>query len=92
VATGFAGGPYSLAVVAKTDDRFADFTPYVAAIDERGSVFFSATMGRRTLFGSTVAGLALNPVSINDAGQLAIRVMLDSGRQLILRANSPGSD
>ncbi len=43
MATGFAGGPYSLAVVAETGDRFTDFSPYVAAIDEQGSVFFSAT-------------------------------------------------
>lgn len=39
------------------------------------------------LFGSTVADFALNPVSINDAGQLAIRVGLDDGRQYILRAD-----
>ena len=39
------------------------------------------------LFGSTVAGFALNPVSINGSGQLAIRVVLESGRQLILRAD-----
>ena len=43
-----------------------------------------------TLLDSTVAGFALNPVSINDPGQLAIRVVLESGRQLILRAD-PGS-
>ena len=43
------------------------------------------------LLDSTVAGFALNPVSINRAGQLAIRVMLGSGRQLILRADPPGS-
>jgi len=44
-----------------------------------------------TLCDSTVAGFALNPVSINSAGQLAIRVMLEGGRQLILRADPPGS-
>ena len=43
MATGFAAGPYSLSVVAETGDRFTDFSPYVAAIDEQGSVFFSAT-------------------------------------------------
>lgn len=41
------------------------------------------------LFGSTVAGFALNPVSINDAGQLAVRVVLGDERQLIVRAD-PG--
>jgi hypothetical protein len=43
------------------------------------------------LLGSTVAELALNPVSINDAGQLAIRVALTDRRQLVLRAD-PGSE
>ena len=41
------------------------------------------------LLGSTVAGFALNPVSINDAGQLAVRVALLDGRQLMIRAD-PG--
>ena len=41
------------------------------------------------LFGSIVAGFALNPVSINDAGQLAVRVALLDERQLVLRAD-PG--
>lgn len=39
------------------------------------------------LFGSTVTDFALNPVSINDAGQLAIRVQLADDRQFILRAD-----
>jgi len=39
------------------------------------------------LFRSTVAGFALNPVSINDAGQLAVRVALLDERQLIVRAD-----
>ena len=39
------------------------------------------------LFGSTVIDLALNPVSINDAGQIAMRVGLEDERQLILRAD-----
>ena len=39
------------------------------------------------LLDSTVTGFALNPVSINDAGQLAIRIALESGRQLIVRAD-----
>jgi len=44
VPTGFATGPYRLAVVAESGDRFVDFTPYVAAIDDRGTVSFSATI------------------------------------------------
>ncbi|MEO8461771.1 MAG: choice-of-anchor tandem repeat NxxGxxAF-containing protein, partial [Chloroflexota bacterium] len=36
--------------------------------------------------GSTVAEFALNPVSINLSGQLAIRVALADGRQVIVRA------
>jgi hypothetical protein len=41
------------------------------------------------LFGSPVAGFALNPVSINRAGQIAIRVALEDQRQFIIRAE-PG--
>lgn len=37
------------------------------------------------LFDSIVTGFALNPVSINDAGQLAVRVVLRNERQLIIR-------
>ena len=39
------------------------------------------------LFGSTVADFALNPVSINDVGRLAIRVELSDERQFIFRAD-----
>ena len=42
------------------------------------------------LFDSTVAELASNPVSVNAAGHLAIRVRLTDGRQLILRADPVG--
>lgn len=64
---GFAAGPYSLAVVAETGDRFADFTPYVAAIDDRGSVFFSAavTGGGSGVFRSD--GTLITPVVELDA-------------------------
>lgn len=37
--------------------------------------------------GATVVDFALNPVSVNEAGQLAIRVALDDGRQFILRGD-----
>jgi hypothetical protein len=39
------------------------------------------------LFGAAVADFALNPVSVNGRGQLAIRVALDDGRRFILRAD-----
>jgi hypothetical protein len=39
------------------------------------------------LFDSTVADLAANPVSVNAAGQTAVRASLTDGRQLILRAD-----
>jgi hypothetical protein len=39
------------------------------------------------LLGSTVADFALNPVSINGGGQLAIRVRLADDRQLVLRGD-----
>jgi hypothetical protein len=39
------------------------------------------------LFGATVVDFALNPVSINELGQIAIRVALDDGRQFILRGD-----
>jgi hypothetical protein len=38
-------------------------------------------------FGSTVTDFALNPVSVNDAGQVAIRVRLANDRQIIVRAD-----
>ena len=44
MATGFAGGPNSLSVIEETGDRFSDFAPYVAAIDDRGAVVFSARL------------------------------------------------
>jgi hypothetical protein len=37
--------------------------------------------------GSTLTDFALNPVSINAHGQLALRVELADGRQAILRAD-----
>jgi hypothetical protein len=40
-----------------------------------------------TLFGARVTDFALNPVSVNERGQLAIRVALDDGRQFILRGD-----
>lgn len=43
------------------------------------------------LFGSTVVDFALNPVSINERGQLAIRVRLASSMQWIVRVESPAS-
>jgi len=42
------------------------------------------------LLGSTVEDFAANPVSVNAAGQVAIRVKLADGRQLILRADPVG--
>ncbi len=42
------------------------------------------------LFGSTITDFAANPVSLNDAGQLAIRVALATGREVILRADPVG--
>jgi hypothetical protein len=38
---------------------------------------------------SQVAGLAINPVSGNERGQLSIRVALKDGQQLILRSEAP---
>jgi hypothetical protein len=39
------------------------------------------------LFGSTVTGFALNPVSVNEAAQLAIRVRLADDRQAVVRVD-----
>ena len=44
-----------------------------------------------TLFGARIEGFALNPVSVNESGQVAIRLALDDGRQLIVRADPPGA-
>lgn len=40
----------------------------------------------QTVLGAEVAGFALNPVSVNERGQIAIRLALADGRQFILRA------
>jgi hypothetical protein len=40
-----------------------------------------------SLLGSTVEDFASNPVSVNDAGHVAIRASLTDGRQLILRTD-----
>ena len=40
-----------------------------------------------TIFGATVVDFALNPVSINELGQMAIRIALDDRRQFILRGD-----
>jgi hypothetical protein len=42
------------------------------------------------LFDSTVEDFASNPVSVNAAGQVAVRVTLTDGRQLILRTDPVG--
>ncbi len=39
-----ANSPRRCIVIARTDDRFASFSPYVPAIDERGEVAFQATL------------------------------------------------
>ena len=39
------------------------------------------------LFGSTVVNLASNPVSVNAAGQLAVRATLADDRQFVLRTD-----
>lgn len=43
------------------------------------------------LFGSVLVDFALNPVSVNVRGQLAVRVALDDGRQFILRGDPVSS-
>ena len=42
--------------------------------------------------GSAVADFALNSVSINRSGQLALRIALADGRQFILRADPPSAE
>lgn len=39
------------------------------------------------LLGSTVTDFALNPVSVNEAGQIAVRVALKNGQQWVLRGD-----
>lgn len=70
-----------------------------ALVDDEGRVVFYATppgatlgiyaRGERVLGdgfdGTTILEFALNPVSINAAGELVVRVRLADGRQLILR-------
>jgi hypothetical protein len=42
------------------------------------------------LLDSTLTDFAANPVSVNAAGHLAVRVSLDDGRELMLRSDPPG--
>jgi hypothetical protein len=58
---------FSLTVIAATGDRFDDFAPFVASVNDGGTV--------------------ANPVSVNAAGEVAVRVRLVDGRQVILRAD-----
>lgn len=87
--------------IADTTDGFESFRG--ALIDGEGRVVFFATPvggelgvyagGERligvgdTRFGAPVTELALNPVSINAGGQLAIRLRLADGRQVVARAD-----
>jgi len=54
--------------------------------DGHSGVFTSDGLGD-TVFGATVVDFALNPVSVNELGQMAIRVALDDRRQFILRGD-----
>jgi hypothetical protein len=58
-------------------------------VNDHGVVAFAARHRSRGLV-ATVVDFALNPVSINERGQMAIRVALEDGRQLILRADPAG--
>jgi len=71
--------------------------------DGGGVLFFATPRGRTlgiynamlsnvlsigdVLFGSKIADFALNPVSINGAGQFAVRLKLENQKQLIVRAD-----
>jgi hypothetical protein len=91
-----AEGMFALAPVADTGDRFANFAPYVPSIELRGRVAFQASLrgGGSGVFlaarGSVVTDFALNPVSINGAGQFAFRLKLEDQKQLIVRADPAG--
>jgi len=53
---------------------------------EKGNVTEITGIGR-PFAGSTVSGFALNPVSVNEAGQFVFRVTLVDGGQFIVRAD-----
>src|SRR5262249_28201215 len=87
--------------IAAIGERFESLRG--ALINNRGSVFLFATPRGGKLgifrgsdrvfcvgdpmFGSTVTEFAQNPVSVNDADQLAVRVRLDDARQMIVRVS-----
>ena len=101
-------------LIAETNEQFKSFSPYVASINNGGTVAFQSTLANggagifsssgglgiysgtdpltdkilavgEAMLGSVVTEFALNPVSINDAGQLAIRIKLANGREMIIR-------
>ncbi len=44
---------------------------------------------RDALLGSIITDFASNPVSVNTVSQIAVRITLDDGRQVVLRGNLP---
>lgn len=97
----FAAGGGEPAALVDTGAGFSSFRG--AAVDDAGRVIFYATPegGSLGIYSGPdpvadriiglgddrVVDLALNPVSINGAGQLAIRVALEGGAQQIVRAD-----
>jgi len=82
----------SLRGVLVNDAGIAAF--YGTPVGGRLGIYTGPDAARHRLLGlgdvlvdATVVDFALNPVSVNARGQLALRVALDDGRQFILRAD-----
>src|SRR5690348_14952262 len=84
----------SLVVIATTGDRFSGFAPYVASVNDAGTVAFQAALrdGGSGVFAGDggrveevvgpplVAGVTSHP-DVNDAGELSFYGVLRDGRQ-----------
>jgi len=89
-------GAFTLTLIADTSDRFSDFSPYVASINNAGMVAFQAALrsggtgvftgsgGAITMVADTAGGLVSNFYShpaINCNGALSVYADLNSGGQ-----------
>jgi hypothetical protein len=91
---------YRFTTIAETGERFADFRPYVASIDDAGSVSFAASLagGGSGIFagsGDPPQALFTGPVSSHPdgaAGSVWFYGSLADGRQAVVRAGDGAVD
>jgi hypothetical protein len=82
---------FEFTLIAEIGERFCDFAPYVPSVNDAGVVAFQAALpsgGSGVFTGEGQDVDALNLESVNERGQIAVRVSLDDGRQAILRSDT----